>query len=222
MSHKIKRFKTRLEWLNNRVIGGSSASAILGKNPYKTNVELWESLVSDEEITDEETNEIQDYGTKAEKSIRDLFALEHPQYEVIPPKENDIHLLVHNKYDFITGTLDGELIEKETGRKGILEIKTQLANGSNKQKWYNGNIPDNYYIQLLHYYLLDDEYQFAIIKCRQRNTLPNGDVSITEIEYKIERKDIEADIEYLLQKEIEFWGYVERKQKPPLLIDIGL
>lgn len=222
MSHRIKTFNNRLEWLNNRVIGGSSASCILGKNPYKTNVDLWESLVNNKKIVDDETNEIQEYGTKAEKHIRELFALEHPQYEVIPPKENDIHLLVHNQYDFITGTLDGELIEKETGRKGILEIKTQLATTKNRLKWYNGNIPDNYYIQLLHYYILDDEYQFAIIKCRQRSELPNGSIAITEIEYKIERKDVEADIEYLLKKEVEFWGFVERKQKPPLLIDFDL
>lgn len=32
------------EWLKHRTkIGGSDASAILGKNPYKTNVELWKT-----------------------------------------------------------------------------------------------------------------------------------------------------------------------------------
>lgn len=32
----------REDWLKHRTkIGGSDASAILGKNPYKTNVELW-------------------------------------------------------------------------------------------------------------------------------------------------------------------------------------
>ena len=37
----------REDWLKHRTkIGGSDASAILGKNPYKTNVELWKDRES--------------------------------------------------------------------------------------------------------------------------------------------------------------------------------
>lgn len=217
MSHKIKRFNNRIEWLNNRVIGGSSASAILGLNPYKSNVDLWESLVNKKEIVDDEKNEIQEYGSNAEKYIRELFKLEHPQYEVIDPVENDIELMVHNEYDFITGTLDGVLIEKETGKKGILEIKTQYATNSRElAKWENGNIPDNYYTQILHYLLIDEEFEFVVIKCRQR-TLNN---KIYEIEYRLERNNLLQDINTLLQKELEFWQYVVEHKRPPLIINI--
>lgn len=217
MSHKIKRFNNRIEWLNNRVIGGSSASAILGLNPYKSNVDLWESLVNKKEIVDDEKNEIQEYGSNAEKYIRELFKLEHPQYEVIDPVENDIELMVHNEYDFITGTLDGILIEKETGKKGILEIKTQYASSSRElAKWENGNIPDNYYTQILHYLLIDEEFEFVVIKCRQR-TLNN---KIYEIEYRLERNNLLQDINTLLQKELEFWQYVVEHKRPPLIINI--
>lgn len=36
------RLKSHEEWLNHRErIGGSDAAAIVGMNPYKSNVELW-------------------------------------------------------------------------------------------------------------------------------------------------------------------------------------
>lgn len=39
----MKTLKSREEWLAARknYIGGSDASAVLGMNPYKTNLELW-------------------------------------------------------------------------------------------------------------------------------------------------------------------------------------
>ena len=61
------------------------------------------------------------YGTEAEKYLRGLFALDFPQYKV---GYKDFDLVRNKKYPFIFATLDGRLIEKETGRKGILEIKT--------------------------------------------------------------------------------------------------
>ena len=40
---EMKILASREEWLQNRQrIGGSDASAILGMNPYRTNVELWQ------------------------------------------------------------------------------------------------------------------------------------------------------------------------------------
>ena len=42
MSVEMKTFETREEWLKARtLIGGSDAACILGKNPWKSNVELW-------------------------------------------------------------------------------------------------------------------------------------------------------------------------------------
>ena len=40
---QMVQLKDRAEWLKCRTkIGGSDAAAILGMNPYKNNVELWE------------------------------------------------------------------------------------------------------------------------------------------------------------------------------------
>ena len=50
-------------------------------------------------------------------------------------------------------SLDGELVDQD-GRKGILEIKTtNILQSMQYEKWKD-RIPDNYYIQVLHYLLL--------------------------------------------------------------------
>ena len=42
--YKIYDFEDEKAWLKGRLngIGGSDASAVVGKNPYKTNIELFE------------------------------------------------------------------------------------------------------------------------------------------------------------------------------------
>ena len=65
-------FASREEWLKGRKnhIGGSDASACVGMNPYKDNVQLWEEkmgLVMPEDISDKDYVR---YGTEAEKHLR--------------------------------------------------------------------------------------------------------------------------------------------------------
>lgn len=220
MGHRVKIFNNRIDWLNDRCIGGSSAAAILGLSKYKTNRDLYYELVERKEITEDTHNEITLYGTNAEQYITSLFELEHPQYEVIKPDPNAIESWRHIDYEWMTATLDGQLIEKETGRTGILEIKTMLVNSRNRNDWEDGNIPDQYYCQILHYMLVEPEFTFAVIHCRQRIMHDDGSVSIKELEYKLERKNLENDLKELLKKEIEFWHYVETKQVPPLIINL--
>lgn len=54
---EIKYLKCRDEWLQHRMsrIGGSDASCIVGMNPYRSNVELWQiktGQVEPEDISD--------------------------------------------------------------------------------------------------------------------------------------------------------------------------
>lgn len=67
-------------WLKHRTkIGGSDASAILGKNPYKTNVELWKDKafhLMPEDISDKPYVK---YGIQAEPHLRALFSLDFPE-----------------------------------------------------------------------------------------------------------------------------------------------
>ena len=141
---------TREEWLEERKkgIGGSDAAAIIGKNPYKSNVKLWREKTGKEEPEDISDKPYVKYGTLAEEHLRELFKLDYPDFEVIH-KENTI--IKHPKYDFLFANLDGQIIDKTTGEMGILEIKTtSILKSMQKEKWKE-RIPENYYCQILHY-----------------------------------------------------------------------
>ena len=71
-------------------------------------------------------------------------------------------------YPFIFATLDGELTEKATGRKGVLEIKTtEIMKSEQYDKWKD-RIPQNYYIQVIHQ-LLATGFDFAVIKAQLKS-----------------------------------------------------
>ena len=107
----------------------------------------------------------------------------------------------------------GEIKEKATEEMGVLEIKTsEILKSMQKEKW-NDRVPDNYFIQVLHY-LNVTGYSFADLFA-ELNYENNYQVTKT---YEILREDVEKDIEYLQGKEIEFWNYVETKTRPPLTL----
>lgn len=207
--------KNREEWLQNRFkgIGGSEASAIVGMNPYMTNIDLWNIKTGQVVPQDISDKPYVKYGTNAEEHLRALFELDFPQYEV---EYVDNNSYFNDKYPFALASLDGVLIEKETGRKGILEIKTtNILQSMQKEKWKE-RIPDNYYIQVLHY-LLVTEYDFVVLVAQLKSEF-NGDIYKQTKHYKIERADVEADIQYLANEELKFWKLVQEKKKPALLL----
>lgn len=207
---------TREEWLEERKkgIGGSDASAIVGENPYKDNIKLWEEKTGRREAVDISEKEYVKYGTNAEDLLRELFKLDFPEYDV-SHKENTI--IKHPTYPFLFASLDGQLVDKETGELGILEIKTtNILQSMQKEKWKD-KIPDNYYCQVLHY-LNVTGYSFAILKAQLKYDY-DGDIRLETKHYKILRKDVEEDIKWLAQKEIEFWNeYIEKDKRPPLVL----
>lgn len=215
MSVEIKVLKNREEWLKNRMngIGGSEASAIIGMNPYMSNIELWQ--IKTGQLVPEDISEkpYVKYGTEAEPLMRQLFALDYPQYEVGYVENNSYF---NDKYPFALASLDGTLIEKETGRKGILEIKTtNILQSMQKEKW-DHRIPDNYYIQVLHY-LMVTEFDFVVLKAQLKSSF-NDDVYLQTRHYKIERAEVEEDIKYLEASERKFWKQVQERKRPALLL----
>lgn len=208
---------TREEWLEERKkgIGGSDASAILGKNPYKNNIELWEEKTGKREAVDISKKDYVEYGTKAEDLLRELFKLDHPQYEV---RHEEYSIIKHPKYPFLFASLDGILIDKETGEMGILEIKTtEILKSMQWEKWKD-KVPDNYFCQVLHY-LNVTGFSFVILKAQLKYEYKDEGVRLDTRHYRIRREDVEDSIKYLEQKEIEFWTkYVETDTRPPLVL----
>ena len=206
----------REEWLKRRLkgIGASEAAAVIGLSPYKTNVELWEEKTGRREPEDISDKPYVIYGTEAEKHLRALFALDFPQYEV-NYKDFDMHY--NSDYPFIFATLDGELTEKATGRKGVLEIKTTEIMKSEQYDEWKDRIPQNYYIQVIHQ-LLATGFDFAVLKAQLKSAY--GDVRLSTRHYHIEREEVLEDISYLLQREILFWECVQEDRKPNLILPL--
>lgn len=202
---------SREEWLQNRKrIGGSDASAILGRNPYKTNIELWQEKTGRTVPEDISDKPYVKYGIAAEEHLRALFALDHPEYTVCYEENN---IWINDRMPWAHASLDGWLIDKE-GRKGIWECKTtNILQSMQKEKWKQ-QIPDNYYVQVLHY-LMVTEFDFAVLKAQLKYDF-GGDIYLQTRHYPIERSEVQEDIDYLMQKEAEFWEYVKSDKVPPL------
>ncbi len=212
--YRIFDYRNEQEWLCGRMngIGGSDASAVVGKNPYKTNIELFEEKTGRKLPADISDKPYVIYGKNAEPHIRELFKLEYPEYEV---RHYGFRILQSEEYPFMQASLDGELVDRK-GRKGILEIKTtNILQSMQREKW-KGKVPDNYYIQVLHY-LLVTGYEFVVLRAHLISTW-GEDIRTQVKHYFIERNEVEADLNYLQAKEISFWEYVESGRKPPLIL----
>ena len=201
------------DWLFNRHgIGGSDASAVLGMNPYKTNEELWLEKTGKLEPVDISDKSYVKYGHEAEPLLRELFALDYPEYIV---EYYDNNMIRNKKYPWAHASLDGELVDYD-GRRGILEIKTtNILQSMQREKWKN-RIPDNYYIQILHY-LMVTEYDFVVLKA-QLKSVWQEEIRLQTRHYFVERKDVLDDIELLKKEEMKFWADVLKKRRPALIL----
>lgn len=211
---RIQTFKTRDEWLKARQgrIGGSDAAAILGLNPYKTNVQLWEEKTGRRQSEDISDKPYVKYGTEAEEPLRELFKLDFPEYRVIYEEGN---MWLNDAIPWGHASLDGWLFDQGC-RWGIWECKTtEIMRAGQKELW-KGRIPDNYYIQLLHY-LLITEFDFAVLKGQLKFNI-DGEMWLQTKHYKIERAEVVDDIEFLKEKESEFWQCIQQDKRPALIL----
>lgn len=202
------------EWLEQRKIGigGSDAGTVLGVNKYKSNVDLWLEKTGQSEPEDISDKPAVKFGKFAEQHLRELFKQDFPDYKV---DYHEFWMYQNDKYPFIYATLDGELTAPD-GSKGILEIKTTTI--QNKSQWdeWEDKIPDSYYAQVLHQ-LVATGWDFAILKAYIRY-YKDGELRVSIRHYRIDRKDKEAEMQYLIEHEAKFWACVKSKTRPALLL----
>lgn len=205
---------SRDEWLQARGkrIGGSEASAVVGLNPYMSNTDLWSIKTGRREAEDISDKPYVRYGHDAEPLLRELFKLDFPDYKV---GYRDNNLFINSRYPWAHASLDGWLQDPE-GRTGILEIKTtEILQSMQKEKWKD-RIPDNYYLQVLHYMMVM-EADFACLKAQLKYDY-DGDIYLQIRHYWIERQDVENDIRILSEKEEEFWHHMQNGTRPATLL----
>jgi len=152
------------EWLENRKrgLGGSDASAVAGVNKYTSPVVLYmEKKGLYTKVVD---NDAAYFGNVMEPILKKEFIkrinAEREEQGRPPLKVMACnYLLQHPDYDFMLANIDGEIRCPELG-KGILEIKT--ASEYLKEDWQGDDIPNAYYLQVMHY-LAVTGYAFAYV-----------------------------------------------------------
>lgn len=181
-------------WLEHRrkSIGGSDASAIIGMNSYCSAYTVWADKLG--RIPPKEDNEAMRLGRDLEDYVAKRFTEETGKKV---RRENNI--LVNPKYPFAHANVDRMIIGEDAG----FEAKTTTV--LNLKKFKNGEYPENYYVQCVHY--------LAVTGCKRWYL----GVLILGVGFKwfvIERD--EAEIEALMKSEADFWECV-KSQTPPLV-----
>ena len=133
-------FPDRAQWLVGRCrgIGGSEAAAAIGRSPWKTALTLWKEKTGAQAAPDLSGNEAVELGRRMEPAIRDFFMAQYPGYELY---YGAYDILYQSDRPWLFATLDGELTETDTGRKGILEIKTSTVSRGISRKFFTSCLP---------------------------------------------------------------------------------
>lgn len=205
--YDIIKFNDREDWLNARegCITASDSACIVEKHPYKTleqYIEEWKNPV------DVKTSKAMQYGLDAELPLRRLFELDYLDKYQLEYQPDTI--VFNKKYPFLSCSPDALFVEvkpKSKKRKGILELKTTFANSPDALANWNAQIPNHYYIQVLHQLVVMEDVELAILRAKIKYY--DKDVKTYHYlikDYLIERESVEADIEYLRSEEIAFKG----------------
>ncbi|MBE6826365.1 MAG: recombinase [Ruminococcus sp.] len=205
--------RTHAEWLACRKsgIGGSDAASVLGLNPYKSNIELYREKAGIATPADISDNPAVRFGKEAEAHIRALFQLNHPEYNL---DYHEFRMYAQPDTPYLYATLDGELT---TGnRYGILEIKTTTIQQNRQWDDWTDRIPEHYYVQILHQ-LQCTGWDFVVLVAFIRYRKGDGWAAAMR-EYYIERSEVEHEITYLKEKEVQFWRRVTDHEEPPLIL----
>ena len=209
---------TREQWLKERQtgIGGTDAPAIMGVSSYRTNVELWQEKTGQRK-PETVNNALAKYGNDSESHLIELFKLDYTQQYAVAARSTDYALWRNHEYPWMLGSLDGELTCKETGNKGVLEIKTAtIMNRAHRDQWDN-RIPAAHFWQVLHY-LLVTGYDFVLLKAQLKSIASDGELIKTTKHYRFTRDEVSQQLERLLEAEIKFWNHVQNRTQPPRIL----
>ena len=123
---------------------------------------------------------------------------------------------------WMTATLDGQLIHKISKKKFILEIKTHDIRNKKDDEMWQVTIPVNYFIQVIHYLNVMNDYDGAILVARLRffDYYNEDGKKLLRTEtryYYIDRKDEEVQKQMIALEKVEtkFWEENVLKRVPP-------
>lgn len=203
-------YKDHAEWLELRkgYIGGSDAAAVIGLNAYASPYSVWADKLG--KLPEKEDSEAMRLGRDLEEYVAQRFT-EKSGKKV--RKCN--YILVNHKYPFAHANVDRLIVGDDEG----LECKTTSV--LNLKSFKNGEFPDNYYCQCVHYLAVSERKRWyvAVLVLGKgfyiyQMTRIKDDIYPEWCESSLYVDDNE--IAALMGAEEEFWHYVETKTPPPV------
>lgn len=194
------------EWhaFRNNGIGGSDAAAVLGISPFMSNGELYMIKTGQQKPKDLSGNPAVDFGNKAEKHIASLFALDYAEHFDVSVNKNVVY-----RRGFAFCSLDGELLDRSSHERGILEVKTAYVKREKENMW-EGKMPNHYFIQVLHNMMVYGA-SFGILVARIKFSYSKDIVTRS---YFVEAQEHQEDMMLLFNLEKEFWEHVQNRTLP--------
>lgn len=176
------------EWhmIRSEGIGGSEVGTIMGLNQYESAYALWAKkcgLIPTPALD----NWAIRFGKAFEEPILDLFAAEHPDFE----------LYRAGTYESVSTPYlhaNPDALAKVNGEWVIVEVKTS------KNYWYE--VPPAYIAQVRHYMAVMNINRAVIV----------GVVNMTWVEHWIDRDDFEEQV--ILQQASKFWDSIKKQEAP--------
>ena len=205
------RFSNREEWLAGRVairgIGASEAAAAMGESKWKSRLDLWKEKTGRKAPPDLSQVEEVQRGIRMESAVRSVFAANHPELIVI---HHPYDILFQTERPWLFATLDAETKDRETGERGVLEIKNVTPRNREDWKEWEDGVPGEYYRQILHQHLATRRTKIWLAAFLYRM---NGDIIYRE--YEFHPADLVLDARAVLQGEELFMDYVRADSPPP-------
>lgn len=184
--------------LRRKGLGGSDAAACVGLSPWKQPIDVYMDKIGEGAQIETSIGDAMYWGNKLEPVVADWF-MESTGKKVA--RKNAI--LRHDEYPFLLANVDRLIVGERSG----LEIKT--TNAYSGKKWDDNTVPDDYYIQCLHYMMVTGLPRWYLAVLIGGNT-PKV--------YVFDRD--EAAIQNLMEAEIRFWTeHVEKRVPPPVIFD---
>lgn len=185
--------KDREDWkaLRHKYIGGSDAAAVVGLNPFCSPYSLWAEKTG--KVPGFEGNLATEVGSFLEEFVAKKF-----EQETGKKVRRINQSILNDEYPWAIANIDRDIVGEDAG----LEIKT--TSEMNTRKFKNGEYPENYYAQMVHYLAMTGKKKWYLAVL-----IGNRDFKIFEIP-----RD-EGEIEALMEAEKKFWRYVETDTAPP-------
>lgn len=190
----ITEIKTKSydEWreLRSHYIGGSDAASVVGLNPFKSAYALWAEKTG--KIAPFEGNLATEVGTYLEEFVAKKF-----EEETGKKVRRHNRSILNSEYPFAIANIDREIVGEDAG----LEIKT--TSEMNLKKFKNGEYPENYYAQCVHYLAVTGKKKWYLAVL----------IGNREFKWFVIDRD-EEEIKALMNAENDLWKCVESNISP--------